>query len=146
MERYILSYWTTLVDKIIYRWWRMSETLGWGTRRLILPEQNYSNGKENSPNFTLFSTNPLWTGLGSNAGCSNEMPAINRQSFFYIYILTAIGLSPGGSSTVHIYNKIIHRMTQNKQYIDNTTIWESVGSAPSWLVWLKTSQCVKVQY
>ena len=32
--------------------------------------------------------------------------------------LTAIGLPPGGSSTVHIYTQTIHRMTQNKQYIE----------------------------
>jgi len=32
-----------------------------------------------------------------------------------IYLLTAIGLSPGGSSTVHIYTQTIHRTTQNKQ-------------------------------
>jgi hypothetical protein len=31
--------------------------------------------------------------------------------------LTAIGLTPGGSSTVHIYTQTIHRMT-NKQYIE----------------------------
>ena len=35
-----------------------------------------------------------------------------------IYLLTAIGLSPGGSSTVHIYAQREHRMTQNKQYIE----------------------------
>ena len=29
-----------------------------------------------------------------------------------IYLLTAIGLSPSGSSTVHIYTKIIHRTTK----------------------------------
>jgi len=32
-----------------------------------------------------------------------------------IYLLTAIGLSPGSSSTVHIYTQTIHRTTQNKQ-------------------------------
>ena len=32
--------------------------------------------------------------------------------------LTAIGLSPGGSSTVHIYTQTIHRTTQNKQYLE----------------------------
>ena len=32
----------------------------------------------------------------------------------YEYLLTAIGLSPGGSSTVHIYTQTIHRTTQNK--------------------------------
>jgi len=51
-----------------------------------------------------------------------------------IYLLTAIGLSPGGSSTVHIYTQTVDRTTQNKQYIDNTTIWESAGRAPSWLL------------
>jgi len=35
-----------------------------------------------------------------------------------IYLLTAIGLAPGGSSTVHIYTQTIHRTTQNKQYIE----------------------------
>ena len=29
-----------------------------------------------------------------------------------MYLLTAIGLSPGGSSTVHIYTQTIHRTTQ----------------------------------
>ena len=28
------------------------------------------------------------------------------------YLLTAIGLSPGGSSTVHIYTQTVHRTTQ----------------------------------
>jgi hypothetical protein len=35
-----------------------------------------------------------------------------------IYLLTAIGLSPGGSSTVHIYSKTIHRTTQDKQDVE----------------------------
>ena len=35
-----------------------------------------------------------------------------------IYLLIAIGLSPGGSSTVRIYTQTIHRTTQNKQYIE----------------------------
>jgi len=29
-----------------------------------------------------------------------------------IYFLTAIGLTPGGSSTVHIYTQTVHRTTQ----------------------------------
>jgi len=29
-----------------------------------------------------------------------------------IYLLTAMRLTPGGSSTVHIYTQIIHRTTQ----------------------------------
>ena len=39
----------------------------------------------------------------------------NTNSSWYIYnifLLTAIGLTPSGSSTVHIYTQIIHRTTQ----------------------------------
>jgi hypothetical protein len=35
-----------------------------------------------------------------------------------IYSLTAIGLTPGGSNTVHIYTPTIYRKTKNKQYIE----------------------------
>jgi hypothetical protein len=35
-----------------------------------------------------------------------------------ICLLTVIGLTPGGSSTVHIYTQTTHRMIQNKQYIE----------------------------
>ena len=31
---------------------------------------------------------------------------------YMIYSLTAIGLTPGGSSAVHIYTQTIHRTTQ----------------------------------
>jgi len=40
------------------------------------------------------------------------------HSYDMIYLLTAIGLTPGGSSTVHIYTQTLHRTTQNKQYIE----------------------------
>jgi len=32
--------------------------------------------------------------------------------------LTAIELTPSGSSTVHIHTQIVHRTTQNKIYIE----------------------------
>jgi hypothetical protein len=35
-----------------------------------------------------------------------------------VYLLTAIGLTAGGSCTVHIYTQTIHRTTQNKQYME----------------------------
>ena len=50
-----------------------------------------------------------------------------------IYFLTAIGLTPGGSSTVHIYTQTIHRTTQSTQTIHGTTQftnWEECGSCP----------------
>ena len=35
--------------------------------------------------------------------------------------LTAVGLTPDGSSTVHIYKQTIHRTTQSTQTIHRTT-------------------------
>ena len=46
-----------------------------------------------------------------------------------IYLLTAIGLSPGGSSTVHIYTQTIHR-AQNKQYIEQHNNFVRVRAVP----------------
>jgi len=41
-----------------------------------------------------------------------------------LYLLPAIGLSPGGSSTVHIYTQTVHRTTQNKRYIElHNNLW-----------------------
>jgi len=45
-------------------------------------------------------------------------------------LLTAIGLSPGGNSTVHIYTKTIHRTTQNKQYIEQQSNLGNCGPCP----------------
>jgi len=47
-----------------------------------------------------------------------------------IYLLTAIGLSPSGSSTVHIYTQTVHRTKQNKKYIEQHNIWEECGPCP----------------
>ena len=44
----------------------------------------------------------------------------------YVIFLTAIWLSPGGSSTLHIYKQAIHRITQKFR--------KSAGRAPSWIV------------
>jgi hypothetical protein len=54
-----------------------------------------------------------------------------------IYLLSAIGLPPGGSCTIHIYTQTIHRTAQNKQCIEqhknfenNTKILEECGPYP----------------
>jgi len=50
-----------------------------------------------------------------------------------IYLLTAIGLTPGGSSAVHIYTQTIHRTTQLTQPVHRTTqltYWEECGLCP----------------
>jgi len=47
-----------------------------------------------------------------------------------IHLLTAIGLTPGCSSTVHIYTQTIHRTTQNKQYIEQHNNLRQCGPCP----------------
>ena len=47
-----------------------------------------------------------------------------------IYLLTAIVLTPGGCSTVHIYTQTIHRTTQNKQFLEQQKILEECGPCP----------------
>ena len=39
-------------------------------------------------------------------------------------------MSPGGSSTVHIYTQILHRTTQNKQYIEQHNNLGKCGPCP----------------
>jgi uncharacterized integral membrane protein len=41
-----------------------------------------------------------------------SFPTICDKWYDMIYLLTAIGLSPSGSSTVHIYTQTIHRTIQ----------------------------------
>jgi hypothetical protein len=47
-----------------------------------------------------------------------------------LYLLTAMGLSPGGRSTVHIYTQTIHRTIQNKQYIEQHYNFGRVRAVP----------------
>ena len=53
-----------------------------------------------------------------------------RSTGYDIYLLTAIGLSPGDSSTVHIYTQTIHRTTQNKQYVEQHNNLGKCGPCP----------------
>ena len=49
-----------------------------------------------------------------------------------IFLSTAIGLPPRGSSTVHIYTQKIHRTTQiTIEQHKEQLIWKSAGRAPS---------------
>ena len=47
-----------------------------------------------------------------------------------IYLLTAVGLPPGGSGTLHIYTQTIHRTIQNKQYIEQQDNFGRVRAVP----------------
>ena len=49
-------------------------------------------------------------------------PRLEWVSALETYLLTASGLTPGGSSTVHIYTQTVHRTTQ--------LIWEQGGPYP----------------
>ena len=55
-----------------------------------------------------------------------------------IYLLTAIGLSPGDSSTVHIYTQTVYRTTQNKQYIEQHKNFGRVRAVPRLCIWFRT--------
>ena len=44
----------------------------------------------------------------------------NPFNLILIYLLTTIGLTPGGSSTAHIYTKTIHKTTQLTTLVNNT--------------------------
>ena len=51
-----------------------------------------------------------WVTVDSATGCT--IVWLRFDWYDMIYLLTAIGLSPGCSSTVHIYTQTIHRATQ----------------------------------
>ena len=58
----------------------------------------------------------------SSPKCSLPFGFCYYIQFLYdmIYLLTAVGSTPGGSSTVHIYTETVHRTTQ-------LTNWEECG-------------------
>jgi len=66
--------------------------------------------------------------------CYQWLPYLCLAKLWYdIYLLTAIGLSPGGSNTVHFYTQTIHRTTQLTQTIHRTTQltnWEECEPCP----------------
>jgi hypothetical protein len=59
-----------------------------------------------------------------------NLKGLQNIMMWYDIYLTAIGLTPGGSSTVHLYTKTLHRTTQNKQYIEQHKTFESVRAMP----------------
>jgi hypothetical protein len=54
----------------------------------------------------------------------------SRVNFDMIYLLTEIGLPPGGSSTVHIYTQQYTERQKNKQYIEQHKSEEQCGPCP----------------
>ena len=72
------------------------------------------------------------SGPPASGNIIKEMPCLvaSGTHCILIYLLTAIGLSPGGSSTVHIYTQTIHRTTQNKQYLEQHNNMGEYGPCP----------------
>jgi len=79
--------------------------------------------------------------LGSLSGerFTSDYCNLSRIDMISIYLLTAIGFTPGGSSTVHIYTQIIHRTTQLTTLVgrlsgirnqSGQTNWEECGQCP----------------
>jgi hypothetical protein len=66
----------------------------------------------------------IWENL-RGLGTTSRLPAYD-----IIYLLTAIGLSPGGSNTVHIYTQTVHRTIRNKQYIEQHNNFGRVRAVP----------------
>jgi len=47
--------------------------------------------------------------MGPSSGNQSEVTKLVTFILILIYLLTAIGLTPSGSSTVHIYTHTIHK-------------------------------------
>jgi hypothetical protein len=87
--------------------------------------------------YTTFCGNLKVSYVGKSGGHGIRLRAgsnhVCRPSVIWnniIYLLISIGLSPGGSSTVHIYTQTIHRTTQNKQYIEQHKNFRRVWAVP----------------
>ena len=63
--------------------------------------------------------------LSRNLGTSGPLRTCNGTALpfysFITYLLTTVGLTPGGSSTVHRYTQTVHRTTQLTQTAYRTT-------------------------
>jgi len=73
--------------------------------------------------------------LGGNKISLIVMNKLRQTLLILMYLLPAIGLSPGGRSTVHIYAQTVHRTTRNKLYIEqqnnkNNTTTGECGPCP----------------
>jgi len=81
-----------------------------------------------------------WAGAQQSSLCYSIHPSVELVpgDIFpgksdMIYLLTAIGLPPGGSSTVRIYTQTVHRTTQNKQYIEQHKKWAGYNAVVTYV-------------
>jgi hypothetical protein len=73
---------------------------------------------------------PLWPHQSVTVNVSDCNGSDCSQAVTVIYLLTAVGLTPGGISTVHIYTQTIHRTTQKKQYMEQHKNFGRVRAVP----------------
>jgi hypothetical protein len=67
---------------------------------------------------------------GPNPNCALQQTLFTSFYNDIIYLLTAIGLPPGGRSTVHIYTQTIHQNDTKTIYRTTQKFWKSAGRAP----------------
>ena len=75
----------------------------------ILADVNIECPDERYPKLNIYFSELI---LGSHEYTTVAYVTIHCIIRYMIYLLTSIGLTPGGSSTVHIYTQTIHRTTQ----------------------------------
>jgi hypothetical protein len=102
---------------------------------MLLKMDNVTN-KFNLSNRTFIITISLRCYVGSHTK-HNENTACWHVIILYdrcdvTYLLTAIGLTPGSSSTVHIYTQTVHKTIQltTHRTTQLTTNWEECGPCP----------------
>jgi len=100
--------------------WRSQWILNW----LILTMNEVQSFKASAASYPL-------TQHHSQKTCNFSLTWINSLFYYFVWLLeydtkylsTATGMTPGGSSTVHIYTQTIRRTTQ-------LTNWEECGPCP----------------
>ena len=107
---------------------------------LITHTHTESSGRGIGPSQRPLTTHVYkrWTSLprrdanpqSQQVSCPRPRPyPVSCMIYDMIYLLTAIGFSPGGSSTVHVYTQTIHRTTQ-KQYTEQHNNLGECGPCP----------------
>jgi len=106
------------------RWKWQNDSLGiWFSTLLLCAFETYCRLTHDTRYNSLIPISPsdvsLLLGTVPLHGCYEQ--AFCLQIYDMIYLLTAIGLPPDGSSTIHIYKQTVHRTTQRKHNMQNRT-------------------------
>jgi len=114
----------------------LASTIDWSRWRKPRPVR-FNPGSDPVPIIWKDGTVPVsvWTGVSrrlSEFDLRTAQPVTSRYAspplWYMIYLLTAIGLTPGGSSTVHIYTQTIRRTTQITTNLEECGTWPVFAS------------------